>query len=449
MSFQARFLRQAAKGGEISPGKLIAKKNTKDIIKRERMIIMAKKLGYIVTDYSGSDAGDIGVVGTTVTVNKAQVTDWTLNSNGDSKVHSFFDTSNNLRVVVDQYNFSTGASPGLRIYNPVTTTWTAVTTARNWSGIVNLYGVVKLGNYLYAIDYDGANVVKISLAGATPYTVAGTYHFASGISGYEDHGVAIAAVGDYVYALFITSDSSASNYQNSTVVKLDVSGTNPTNVGQASVGKNAFTLEYYDGKFYVACIGGMQQAGSYNAASQLNVVNISTMGVTTPFTASATIPGDFRDIVFSNSGDAYILTGYYDSSYTNLIGKLYKTTAANINASPSVIGTAVDTFTEAGYFWATLYEDVSGGSTDYFWFARGNPIKIYQPVPTTSPATAFATKTPADLGNSPRNVSINWITPFWEPSSPLARKGAPRSFAAHAKLAADAKKAALELEDKK
>jgi len=426
------------------------------------MIIMAKKLGYIVTNYSGSDAGDIDVVaGTppTVTVNKAQVTAtttplpaWNLQTNGDAKVHSFFDTSNNLRVVVDQYEYSSLSSPGLRIYNPTTTTtttWTAVTTARNWSGIENLYGVVKSGNYLYAIDYDSANVVKISLTGAAPYTVAGTYHFASGISGYEDHGVAIAAVGDYVYALFITSDASASNYQNSTVVKLDVSGTNPTNVGQASVGKNAFTLEYYDGKFYVACIGGMQQAGSYNAASQLNVVNISTMGVTTPFTASATIPGDFRDIVFSNSGDAYILTGYYDSSYANLIGKLYKTTAANINAGTPSIGTAVDTFTTAGYFWATLYEDVSGGSTDYFWFAKGNPIQIYQPVPTASPATPFATKTPADLGNSPYNVSINWITPFWEPSSPLARKGAPRSFAAHAKLAADAKKAALELEDKK
>ena len=415
---------------------------------------MAKKLGYIVTNYSGSDAGDIDVVSTTVTVNKAQVAAttspaWNLNTNGDSKVHSFFDTSSNLRVVVDQYDYSTLSSPGLRIYDPSTSTWTAVTTPRNWSGIVNLYGVVKLGSYLYAIDYDGANVVKISLTGSTPYTVAGTYHFASGISGYEDHGVAIAAVGDYVYALFITSDSSAANYQNSTVVKLDVSGTNPTYVSQASVGKNAFTLEYYDGKFYVACIGGMQQAGSYNAASQLNVVTISTMGVTTPFTASATIPGDFRDIVFSNSGDAYILTGYYDSSYANLIGKLYKTTAANINAGTPSIGTAMDTFTTAGYFWATLYEDVSGGNTDYFWFAKGNPIQIYQPVPTTSLATPFATKTPADLGNSPYNVSINWVTPFWEPSSPLARQGAPRSFAAHAKLAADARKAALELEAKK
>lgn len=421
---------------------------------------MAKKLGYIVTDYSGSEAGAIDVVGTTVTVhqNQAPVTTtppptWDLSVNGDAKVHSFFDSSNNLRVVVDQYEFASLSSPGLRVYNPTTTAWTPVTNSRNWAGIENLYGVVKQGSYLYAIDYDSANVVKIDIA---TYTVVsgGTYTFSSGgAPTYEDHGVALAAVDGYVYALFITSDSSASNYQNSTLVKLDVSGTAPIAVSTVAVGRNAQTLEYYDGKFYIACIGGMQHDGAANiniGQSRLDVVTISTMTRATPFTTNGTtIPGDFRDIVLSASGDAYILTGYYDNGFTTFDGVLHYTTAASINSGTPSLGTAVDTITASsdGYFWALLYEDVSGG-TDYFWFVKGSPINIYQPAPTSSPATPFSTQAPSALGVT-YNISVNWVTPFWEPSSPLARKGAPRSFATHARSAVQAKAAALELEAKK
>lgn len=213
---------------------------------------------------------------------------------------------------------------------------TPVTNSRNWAGIENLYGVVKQGSYLYVIDYDSANVVKIDIA---TYTVVpgGTYTFSSGgAPTYEDHGVALAAVDGYVYALFITSDSSASNYQNSTLVKLDVSGTAPTAVSTVAVGRNAQTLEYYDGKFYIACIGGMQHDGAANiniGQSRLDVVTISTMTRVTPFTTNGTtIPGDFRDIVLSASGDAYILTGYYDNGFTTFNGVLHYTTAASINS---------------------------------------------------------------------------------------------------------------------
>jgi hypothetical protein len=401
-------------------------------------------LGYAVVDtaYTKGVLGDITPSGSTLAANSNQVT----GLNSDPTVHSFYDASGNLRVVVAQYGLT---SPVYMIYDPTTNPWTKVSTNKIWSSISNLYGVVTLGSYLYAIDYDGAHIAKINMTN-NAYSQDGYYTFA-GTTGYQSNGVAITVLGGSVYGLFTTVDNpwaTSPTYLASTVVKLDVSGTNPTAAAQASVGKNAFTLTPYGGKLYIASIGGKQQSGSYNTGeSKLNVVTPgTTLSVATPFTANSTLPGDFRDITFSDSGDAYILTGYYDSSYANLNWTLYKTTATAINAATPDIGTTVHSTATSGYFWATLYEDIAA-SDDRFWFAKGNEIDIYQPAPTSGSFTALVSFSATTLAGFDAN--LNAVTPLWKASALALRHGSLKSFAAHAMLAAHARKAALELKDKK
>lgn len=134
------------------------------------------------------------------------------------------------------------------------------------------------------------------------------------------------------------------------------------------------------------------------------------MSVTTPFitnvSGSPAIPGDFRDIAFSDSGDAYLLTGYYDSTYSNLSYRLYKTTATSINSGSPSLGTKIFDTTAPGFLWATLYQDTTN---DLFWFCRGNEIQILQAPLTTTPTTVD-TLDPSDLGNSPTDGNLNSVT---------------------------------------
>lgn len=177
------------------------------------------------------------------------------------------------------------------------------------------------------------------------------------------------------------------------------------------------------------------------------------MSVTTPFitnvSGSPAIPGDFRDIAFSDSGDAYLLTGYYDSTYSNLSYRLYKTTATSINSGSPSLGTKIFDTTAPGFLWATLYQDTTN---DLFWFCTGNEIQILQAPLTTTPTTVD-TLDPSDLGNSPTDGNLNSVTPLWAPSALAMRAVAPatvasRSLAAHARLAREVREAAKALRKK-
>ncbi|MCP6652058.1 hypothetical protein NL518_28590, partial [Klebsiella pneumoniae] len=86
----------------------------------------------------------------------------------------------------------------------------------------------------------------------------------------------------------------------------------------------------YGNKLYVCAVGGYQNAGSYNTATCLSIVTIDSndnMSVANVSLASG-MSGDFRDITIANGSNAYILLGYYDNSYTNLVGKIYHSTVA-------------------------------------------------------------------------------------------------------------------------
>lgn len=320
----------------------------------------------------GYTQGKLGTINSAGIVN-SNVLPGGIALNGAPAVHSFTDANGQPRVLAYNYLYGTSPNPEVVIYNPTTTPWTPVKTIPNFIGadIVNLYGIATLGSNLYAVDYDTAKIVKINMAGDA-YIATGIYTF-PGTAGYDKHGMAIAAVGDYVYGLFaeVTDPWGAANYLNSKVVKLNKDTLAPVG-NPVDVGKNAFTLKHYNNKLYVASIGGKQKNdGTSNVGeSKLNVVNLANMMATTPFIAGAAIPYDFRDIAISNTGNAYILVGSYNSSY-NMNGRIYKTTVAAIDSGS--IGSLVENLNNVpGYYWALLYDNAASN----LWLAKGNQIDL-------------------------------------------------------------------------
>jgi hypothetical protein len=81
--------------------------------------------------------------------------------NGDPTAQGFVDSNVNpavLRVAVTQDPPLTPPSAGVKIYDPSSS---SLITSTNWSGVNNLYAVVPLGSYFYALDFDSASVIEL------------------------------------------------------------------------------------------------------------------------------------------------------------------------------------------------------------------------------------------------------------------------------------------------
>lgn len=299
--------------------------------------------------------------------------------NGDPKVEGFSDPGGDLRLAVTDY--VAGTPQPVSIYDPLTQVSLATPT---WSSVTNLYTLVRLGSYLYALDYDNARVVQIDPA---TYTQTGKSLSlsSSGVplpSGYTPYGQALIVVGGDLYGLFSFADSSWANYANSMLVRFTIGGSGIT-VGATdynnALAKNAFSLAAYGSDIYIAAIGGAQgSSGTPNPNSCVQKIAISgalSGASVTPVLTQSDFAYEYRDISFDAGGNAYVLVGTYNSSW-NLAGKLVKVTAFSPLAS-----TDVDTFSTApGYFWSAQYT----ADNNRIWFARGSAIRVYD-------ASAFAT----------------------------------------------------------
>ncbi|MCJ2189213.1 hypothetical protein [Novosphingobium beihaiensis] len=308
---------------------------------------------------------------------------------GDPQVEGFADTGNNLRIAATRYTGSGG--PGVDIYNAET--GTSVAADRTWANVTNLYGLVKVGSFLYALDFDNARLVEINPATyletgkifnfSTDPTTSGLYTSGTDFV----HGQAIIEIGGVLFGLFTITNSSWTTYKNSVLVRFTI-GSSSITVGSTAynnnIEKNAFQMAVQGSDLYIASIGGYQSAGAPNTNSALQKIaygtsNLTTATVNTVFGYSAAYPYEVRDISF-NGTTAYVLVGAYDSSYV-MKGKLLQTTTAFSNF------TAISDFSTGapGYFWAAQYID-----NNRILFAKGNPILYYN---AASPATPVATLT--------------------------------------------------------
>jgi hypothetical protein len=247
---------------------------------------------------------------------------------------------------------------------------------------LNLYTVVRLGNYLYGIDYDLGKVVE--MYGIAPYATTGvTYQQPNSTANdYPPRGQELIVVNGVLYGLFAYPDSSFSTYDPSVLVRFDVNpglgitaaatSNDDPNIGGVFA-ENAFALASNGGDLYVAAIGGMQGQDKPNPNSALQSIPAG-FSDGDPAT-TVLIPGDlpsgvyeFRDISFDGSGNAYLFTGTYNSSW-NMNWAIY--TSADI-ADPGAL-TQFDAATGPGYFWSAQYT----ADNNRLWFAHGNDVWVY------------------------------------------------------------------------
>lgn len=342
---------------------------------------------YSVYYYDSSQNGH-GMAGRIIDTGSAVSTFPNLDTtqNGDPKVEGFTNASGALCVAVTDY--VTGTPQPVAVYNALTGTSLGTQT---WSSVDNLYSLVRVGSYLYAVDYDNARVVEIN-----PSTYAQTgvsYTLASSFvpSGYIAHGQALIVLGGTLYGLFTFVTSDWSTYANSLLVRFTISpgtsiGVASSNDANGTFAKNAFSLGASGSDLYIAAIGGSQgSSGTPNPASRLQKItytaaNLSTATITDVMSPSTTFPYEFRDISF-NGSTAYILMGTYNSSW-QLAGKLVSTTDFSTF-------TTVNDFSAgaAGYFWSAQYT----ADNNRIWFARGNQIMVYNASSISTPTTLTLT----------------------------------------------------------
>lgn len=363
--------------------------------------------------------------------------------NSDPALFNFFQ-GNESRLVLRQYNYTPTAPPN-KILDPVAAAWTPSLVESSWSAVANLHAVATKGNFLYATGYDLAKIAVVNMSSG--YTQINSYQFPTAWSsiptsvvpaGASVHGEGLTVVGNNLYALFTVNPSGGySVYSDSVVVKFNINNTTGalTYLGYITVGKNAFTLDHYNNKLYVCSLGGTQNAGSANADTRMDVIDLATF-TKTPVTKTASMTGDFRDITIVDANTAYVFLGSYDASFANMVGGVYRSTVANLT-SPST-WTKVSNVNSAGYLWG-IYAD-----SNRFWFVKGNQIDIYPNLPASTSDTAAKTFTPAQLGYNGGNLNSAIILAPDQTSTFAARStsGVAKSFAAHTILAQQARKAA-------
>ncbi|WP_312200735.1 hypothetical protein [Anaerospora hongkongensis] len=403
--------------------------------------------GYTVVDagYSQGLAGAISGERTGVPTTFTSSTKVT-GLNSDPALFNFFQGAES-RLVLRQYTYSTTSLLPNKILDPVAAAWTPSITEKTWSNVANLHAVATKGKWLYATGYDLAKIAVVNMDSS--YTQAPyNYQFPTTWSiptsdvptGSSVHGEGLTVVDNNLYALFtVNPNGGYSVYSDSIVVKFDINVSTGalSYVGHLKVGKNAFTLDHYNNKLYVCGLGGMQNAGSANADTRLDIIDLTSFTKTT-VTKTSSMTGDFRDITIVDANNAYVFLGNYDASFGNMVGGVYRTTVANL-ASPSA-WTKVSDVNSAGYLWG-IYAD-----SNRFWFVKGNQIDIYSGLLASTSDTAAKTFTPTQLGYSGGNLNSAIILAPDQTSTFAARStsGVAKSFAAHTILAQQARKAAEE-----
>lgn len=376
--------------------------------------------------------------------------------NGDPAVFNFFDSADQSRLVLRQYTYSTEPQYLIpnKIINPFAATWTPLIAEQTWENVANLHMVATKGRWLYATGYDLARIAVVDMDDS--YMEVNSYQFPTAWpniyvpAGAECHGEGLTVVDNFLYALFtINPEGGYAVYANSIVVKfyIDTFDGSLIYISHLEVGKNAFTLEPFDNKLYVCAVGGMQNAGSANADTRLDIIDLATF-TTTSVSTIASIGGDFRDITIRDADNAYIFIGHYDSYFSNMIGGVYHTSLANITSPAN--WTKVIEVNSPGYLWGIYAE------TNRLWFIKGTPVEIYAPLPTGA-ATPAKTFSAAQMGDSTGNLnSATIVAPNPTAAGGAAFKAATaKSFASHAVLAqqarhtAEALKAATEDADGK
>jgi hypothetical protein len=305
--------------------------------------------------------------------------------NGDPKVEGFVDTASNLRIAVTDYD-GVNQRP-VYVYDAPTGGQVSQVT---WP-VINLYNAVRLGGYLYAIDYDTATVIEVyadPAATSPSYQATGVTYtldpsFNPDPTTYQAVGQELIVVNNVLYGLFAFPDTSWSSYADSLIVSFDIDPGNSIDVDASNdtLAGNAFAVATNGSDLFVAALGGPQTTSGYNTSSRIQSLPADLSTVTPRMQPSPTFPYEFRDISFKGNL-AYVFAGAYQLDPTDP-SKPWQMNGALFSTTNFAARTTIDTVSAVpGYFWSEQYTS----DTDRIWYAHGNDVWVYNASTLATPA---------------------------------------------------------------
>lgn len=341
---------------------------------------------YTVYTYNGGPQGMAGRIrdnGRAVTV----IRNLRSGLGGDPIVEGVATSDTKLAIAVTSRVGAPGAIPPTYVYNATRTANPPPLATPTWSNVRNMSGLERVGNHLYALDYDNARVVEIN---RNTFAETGvTYTLPADLvpAGFTARGQAITVVDGVLYGLFAFPNGSFSDYADSLLVRFTIKGGRSISVKDrdqnAGFAKNAFAIAAKGSTLFVAGIGGSQSGGSYNKASRLQKIdaaaaNLAAAQVRTVLRPSSDRPYEIRDISFKGK-TAYVLLGAYDANFT-MTGQLVSTTDFETF-------NVINDFSAGapGYFWSAQYVT----DNNRIYFGRGDRILVYSAADTATPAATL------------------------------------------------------------
>jgi hypothetical protein len=291
--------------------------------------------------------------------------------------------------------------------NPYLTAWGGSTAGATTNRVINAYGIVREGGFLYMISYDVWRVTKIdagtkAVVASIDFDNADYNHAVAPPATVDVRGQGIKVHNGHVYALFNVAGNingttvAAANYQPSILVEIDTAtftfqDKNHASPNYVEVGLNSVKIESADDFLYVPGIGGPQLGGSSNITrSGLYRIPVDPNGVLGTVLKAyegnvSSSAYDIRDIAIGKSY-ALILIGRWSATYDSFPYMILKITTQALAAVATVTDIATLYGNPAaridinatgilsyGPFYVLRYEK----NYAHFWAGLSNSIKIW------------------------------------------------------------------------
>ncbi|MDR1048666.1 MAG: hypothetical protein LBL51_02830 [Synergistaceae bacterium] len=340
---------------------------------------------YAVSNYDNGSIGTIAKRGGAYTVDRDLVTNFGVDAWG----FTFRDNNGAERAMIREYNY--GPDDRVFLWDP--SDWSKPKiNKKGWASNIHAVATGSPNDrYLYLTTYESysgsgtlqetGEVARVDMERGyvadkryryEPFNTAG--HMS------QPHGEAIHAEGGYVYVLFGISYNGFAEYDPSEIIEFNEDLSirrrvklleNPGNIA----GKNPMRMACYDGRLYVACMGGFQGPDSWGDIWEVDRASMTARRVLD----GRDIPHDLGGgrtaavgmygIQFASDGTAYILAGSYDADYV-FRARLFVTTAAALSSGDP--GTVRASYSGVpGYSWEILYDE----DAETLWCMTGRNLE--------------------------------------------------------------------------
>jgi hypothetical protein len=309
--------------------------------------------------------------------------------------------------------------------------------ANNNPAVFNPHGMVDSGDSLCFIDYETqviASVTEAALEGAGDGTnlKVDTLNLSRTLGDGNARGQALIALGEKVYALYISADAPAVVFGVSQLLRLGFDDNGALKFEKkTTVGKNAQSIipvKDDDGKIWllIPAIGDRQKYDGTTNGIFSNIYVVGALDDWTALPAVVKLTGDpmptpteddpnpsptaFNIIAIgaamrNGCSKLFILTQVYNDDAKEALWQLYRTTVTNFLALNGITLSAAESAgsivsiddggVEAAdpnspysiYFWDLLYEQSNKDdeNEDRLWIALGSPILVTKPCKYSSP----------------------------------------------------------------